>query len=77
LPGPAGGALRVVRGRGVDEMEAAELSEAVRGHDDVIVDLGTGDGRFVLREARERPRSLVVGKEPVAQGNGELSIIKK
>jgi len=71
LPGPAGGALRVVRGRGVDEMEAAELSEAVRGHDDVIVDLGTGDGRFVLREARERPRSLVVGIDPVAEAMGE------
>src|SRR3954451_24143865 len=71
LPGPAGGVLRVVRGRGVDEMEAAELSEAVRGHDDVIVDLGTGDGRFVLREARERPRSLVVGIDPVAEAMGE------
>ena len=28
---------------------------------DVVVDLGTGDGKFVLREARARPEALVVG----------------
>ncbi len=36
-----------------------------REYEDVVIDLGTGDGRFVLRTARERPQSLVVGIDPV------------
>ena len=33
----------------------------------MIVDLGTGDGRHVLRTARARPSALVVGVDPVAE----------
>jgi 16S rRNA (adenine(1408)-N(1))-methyltransferase len=33
------------------------------GPEDVVIDLGTGDGKFVLREARARPDALVVGIE--------------
>ena len=34
---------------------------------EVVVDLGTGDGRFVLRLARARPEALVVGVDALAE----------
>lgn len=53
----AGGSARALPER--------ELAALLRAHDEVLVDLGTGDGRFVLRAARARPRALVVGVDPV------------
>jgi 16S rRNA (adenine(1408)-N(1))-methyltransferase len=37
------------------------------GYADVVVDLGTGDGKFVLREARARPDALFVGIDAVGE----------
>jgi len=38
-----------------------------------VIDVGTGDGRFVLRTARERPRSLVVGLDPVKDAMSDVA----
>ena len=52
--------MPVLRG---DELEAGVVDAA----DEVIVDLGTGDGRFVLRLARARRDALVVGVDAIAE----------
>ena len=45
-----------------------ELDPALlEGASEVVVDLGTGDGRFVLRLARARPEALVVGVDALAE----------
>ena len=44
-----------------------ELAALAARYTDVVVDLGTGDGRHVLRTARARPQALVVGIDPVAE----------
>jgi len=46
---------------------ASEIARLAARYSEVIVDLGTGDGRHVLRTARARPCALVVGVDPVAQ----------
>ena len=40
---------------------------AVPAGREVVVDLGTGDGRFVLRLARARPDALVIGLDALAE----------
>lgn len=57
----------VVRNRGVAAIDAGELTALAAPYADIIVDLGTGDGRHVLRTARARPDALVVGVDPVAE----------
>lgn len=56
-----------MRGRTPEAIGEDELAALVAAHRDAVVDLGTGDGRFVLREARARPEALVVGVEPLAE----------
>jgi 16S rRNA (adenine(1408)-N(1))-methyltransferase len=41
--------------------------EGLERYADVVVDLGTGDGKFVLREARARPDALVVGVDALEE----------
>src|SRR5918911_2592387 len=38
---------------------------------EVVVDLGTGDGKFVLREARARPEVLFVGLDALDEATRE------
>lgn len=57
--------LRVGRGKESFALGDDEFESLARQYDDVVIDVGTGDGRFVLRTARERPRSLVIGIDPV------------
>jgi 16S rRNA (adenine(1408)-N(1))-methyltransferase len=54
--------MRVLRG-----VEEIELDR----YDDIHVDLGTGDGKFVLRSARARPERLVVGIDALTEAMTE------
>ena len=45
-----------------------------RRYKEVVVDLGTGDGRFVFSYARENPNSFVIGVDP---SHKQMSIYSK
>ena len=54
--------MRSVVGKSTVDVDAAALDELrARFPDGLVLDLGTGDGKHVLAEARRRPRSLIVG----------------
>lgn len=53
--------MQVVKGRDVVVVEPAAVAAWARRHEEVIVDLGTGDGRFVGYLARRCPASAVIG----------------
>lgn len=48
-------------GKHCHEISTEDLRALVAAYSDVLIDLGTGDGRFVLRGAQECPRQLVIG----------------
>jgi 16S rRNA (adenine(1408)-N(1))-methyltransferase len=52
--------IRRVVGRSVSELGADEF-DALRAGRKLLLDVGTGDGKHVLHEARRRPDWLVVG----------------
>jgi 16S rRNA (adenine(1408)-N(1))-methyltransferase len=58
--------IAIVRGGGADMAEATEFAARASAATHLIVDLGTGDGRYVLRTARARPDALVIGIDPVS-----------
>src|SRR5215468_819815 len=56
-----------VVGRKTMPLDAERLAAAARAAAAVALDIGTGDGRFVLDTARAHPDWLVVGIDPVAE----------
>jgi len=50
-----------VVGRATVELDPAALAELRAGYGELVVDVGTGDGKHVLAVARARPHALVVG----------------
>ncbi len=67
MPWSTGEATIVARDGDTTAIGANELAAIAAQYSEVIVDLGTGDGRHVLRTARTRPSALVVGVDPVAE----------
>jgi 16S rRNA (adenine(1408)-N(1))-methyltransferase len=65
--------LRVGTGKESFPLEDDEFESLAREYEDVVIDVGTGDGRFVLRTARERPQSLVIGIDPVQTAMAEVA----
>ena len=63
----------VIRGKKTQEMSANELAATVEKHERVVVDLGTGDGRYAFRYAQEHPRTLVIGIDALADNLKEVS----
>lgn len=59
--------MLVVRGRHVDDLDHAGVDALVAAHDRVVVDVGTGDGRFALHLARQQPRTLVIGVDALRE----------
>jgi 16S rRNA (adenine(1408)-N(1))-methyltransferase len=53
--------VRRVIGKATTELDAAHFAELRDGYSDLVVDLGTGDGKHVRTLARARPDALVVG----------------
>ena len=68
-----------VRGKRTYELGRSELEELISPFEDVLVDVGTGDGRFVLAHARANPRTFAIGFDPVASAmeSSSLSAARK
>ena len=64
---------RVGRGNELFPLADDEFEALAREYEDVLIDVGTGDGRFVLRTARERAQSLVVGIDRVQDAMSEVA----
>lgn len=65
--------VAVVCGRRIERLAASALLELSRQYQTVIVDLGTGDGRWLYRVARARPEVLCVGMDANADVMREVS----
>jgi 16S rRNA (adenine(1408)-N(1))-methyltransferase len=59
--------LTIVRGKKRLEINRQELLEVIETFECVAVDIGTGDGKFVLRKARTTPTVFFIGLDPVAE----------
>ncbi len=58
--------VEVVIGGGSEQVPAEQFAARLAPYRQIVVDLGTGDGRYVLRTARSRGDALVIGIDPVA-----------
>jgi 16S rRNA (adenine(1408)-N(1))-methyltransferase len=53
--------VECIRGKTSVEIDASGLAAGVAGYDDVLIDVGTGDGRYVLHVARTCPTWFALG----------------
>lgn len=56
--------MKIIKGNKSDTLTKNQLDEIVSKYNKVIVDLGTGDGRFVLKNALKNPNNLYIGIDP-------------
>ncbi|MBS1807390.1 MAG: class I SAM-dependent methyltransferase [Acidobacteria bacterium] len=56
-----------------------ELISRLAGYERTLIDLGTGDGRFVYRQAGENPHIFYIGVDAIGENMQELSqrVLKK
>src|SRR5919202_541515 len=66
--------MLVVRGKRTYELGRSELEELISPYEEVLVDVGTGDGRFVLAHARANPTTFAIGFDPVASALASSSL---
>lgn len=57
--------MKIVLGKKLDTLTADAFARLVAAHARVLVDIGTGNGRFVLGAAREDPERLCIGIDAV------------
>jgi 16S rRNA (adenine(1408)-N(1))-methyltransferase len=61
------GTMDTVLGRKTEEIGAAALRARIAPHQGVLVDLGTGSGRFAYEVARRRPDLFCMGVDAVSE----------
>ncbi len=66
--------MEIMQGKTTRCMQAEEFGLLKAAYRDVLLDIGTGDGRFVLAAARRSPNLLAIGvmspENPRAAGAG-------
>lgn len=50
-----------IRGKRAFAIDAATLAARIASYDDIVIDLGTGDGRYVRHVARLEPTTFAIG----------------
>jgi 16S rRNA (adenine(1408)-N(1))-methyltransferase len=56
--------MRVLKGNKIEDWTKDTLTKALTGFTKVVLDLGTGDGTFVLKSAVQNPEVFYVGMDP-------------
>lgn len=56
--------MKIIQGNKEKEINKAQLAELQIKFEAVVIDLGTGDGRFAYKMAKEKTKALVVGLDP-------------
>jgi 16S rRNA (adenine(1408)-N(1))-methyltransferase len=65
--------VEYIRGKTSAEIDADELAAGLAGFSDVLIDIGTGDGRYVLHVARIRPTWFALGVDACRENLRESS----
>lgn len=65
--------MRIVEGKTLAPAAADDLARLRAGYDHCLVDVGTGDGLFPYRWAREHPEDLAVGVDAVGDALVKLA----
>jgi 16S rRNA (adenine(1408)-N(1))-methyltransferase len=65
--------VECIWGKTSAEIDADRLAAGVAGYDDVLIDVGTGDGRYVLHVARTSPNWFAVGVDACRENLREAS----
>ncbi|MCI0576389.1 MAG: class I SAM-dependent methyltransferase [Chloroflexi bacterium] len=53
--------MEIIRGKKTLVMDASALAERLRGYEHILLDIGTGDGRFVRHVAETWPGTFALG----------------
>jgi 16S rRNA (adenine(1408)-N(1))-methyltransferase len=53
--------METIRGKSSLDMDCIDLNTKLAGHTRVLLDLGTGDGRYVRHFAEKNPGWFVIG----------------
>ncbi|HEX2915955.1 MAG TPA: class I SAM-dependent methyltransferase [Chloroflexia bacterium] len=65
--------MEYIRGKSCAQIEGLSFSALASTYDDVLVDLGTGDGRYVQAVAQAYSRKLVIGLDACRENLYKLS----
>lgn len=65
--------VAIVCGRRIEHVDLGTVRELISRYEVVVVDLGTGDGRWLYRVARARPEVLCLGVDANIDGLREIS----
>jgi 16S rRNA (adenine(1408)-N(1))-methyltransferase len=68
--------METIRGRTPLDLDLTELTARLTQHQRIILDLGTGDGKFALLHARAFPRHFVIGVDSCRENLREHSRVK-
>jgi 16S rRNA (adenine(1408)-N(1))-methyltransferase len=65
--------MEIIRGKHASFIDSSALAQQLACYNDVHIDIGTGDGRFVQHIARTRPDCLVIGIDACRENLVETS----
>jgi 16S rRNA (adenine(1408)-N(1))-methyltransferase len=65
--------VHYIQGKHAYTLDAQSLRASLRACNQALLDIGTGDGRFVIKAARERPDRLAIGLDACREAMGDAS----
>ncbi len=69
--------METIRGKASRELDMAELKQRIAGYGQIVLDLGTGDGRYARHLAESQASSFIIGVDACRENLREQSRARK
>lgn len=56
--------MEIIKGKNSEEITKDDYQNIINGFGTVILDIGTGDGKFIYNEAKSNPENFYIGLDP-------------
>jgi 16S rRNA (adenine(1408)-N(1))-methyltransferase len=66
--------MKVMHGKDIINIDSATLRERIAGYAGVVLDIGTGDGKYVYQCARAQPQQFYIGLDASPANLGEHAV---
>ena len=74
--------LRLIQGKNIGTITLLSFKDMIQGFENIVIDIGTGDGKFVYQSAKSNKSNFYIGIDPNQKalektGESQQNYIKK
>lgn len=66
--------MKILNGKSIEDFDCHAFKQKIKKYTSVVIDIGTGEGEFIYKEARRNPEIMYIGLDSCADSMTHFSV---